>query len=286
MQINDILTRLSPAKPWQHGEKIPWNDAEFSRRMLANHLTDSHDWASRRDKHIAAHVNCIQELLPKDGSKILDLGCGPGLYLQRLAQLGHHCTGVDFSPASIEYATNEAKRQGLDIEYVLSDIRAYESAQLFDCILVSFGEINVFSRQDALAILSFASHHLQRHGFLLIEVHTFDAVWMIGRNPASWHSFSSGIFSEKPHLCLQENFWDEESATATNRYYVIDAATSGVSCYGSSTKAYTDSQYTELFMQAGLLASKTLSPKEWPAGENFEGKLKTLLCHRKRPRST
>lgn len=33
-------------------------------------------------------------------TRILDLGCGPGLYTSRLARLGHCCVGIDFS----EYA--------------------------------------------------------------------------------------------------------------------------------------------------------------------------------------
>ena len=37
------------------------------------------------------------------GEKSLD-------YCQRLAAQGHTCTGIDFSPASIEYARREAER--------------------------------------------------------------------------------------------------------------------------------------------------------------------------------
>jgi predicted TPR repeat methyltransferase len=43
-------------------------------------------------------------VLQSEPQRILDLGCGPGLYTQRLASLGHTCVGIDISPASIAYA--------------------------------------------------------------------------------------------------------------------------------------------------------------------------------------
>jgi hypothetical protein len=35
-------------EPFADGRQIPWNDRGFSRRMLAYHLDESHDLASRR----------------------------------------------------------------------------------------------------------------------------------------------------------------------------------------------------------------------------------------------
>ena len=103
--LMEIVRRSQTPEPWAEGEKIPWNEPGFSRRMLQEHLSQQHDLASRRAVTIRKHVDWIQRaVLPGGPSRILDLGCGPGLYASRLAKLGHDCTGVDFSPASIEYA--------------------------------------------------------------------------------------------------------------------------------------------------------------------------------------
>ncbi|EBN1049881.1 hypothetical protein LME23_002765 [Salmonella enterica] len=32
--------------------KIPWDEPAFSQRMLENHLSQDHDWASRRLSHV------------------------------------------------------------------------------------------------------------------------------------------------------------------------------------------------------------------------------------------
>jgi 2-polyprenyl-3-methyl-5-hydroxy-6-metoxy-1,4-benzoquinol methylase len=77
--------------------------------MLAEHLTQAHDRASRRSTIIDQHTAWIHEtLLQWQPATILDLGCGPGLYSNRLAALGHTCVGIDYSPASIAYAQKQA----------------------------------------------------------------------------------------------------------------------------------------------------------------------------------
>ena len=111
MPLSGIVSRQPAAEPWVEGEKIPWHDPEFSRRMLAEHLTRQHDAASRRFEKIDGHVAWIHhELLKGTPTRVLDLGCGPGLYTSRLARLGHECVGVDISPASVAHAKAQARR--------------------------------------------------------------------------------------------------------------------------------------------------------------------------------
>ncbi len=87
--------------PWAGAYKIPWQDPAFSRRMLAEHLSQAHDLASRRLAWIDRQVAWIDEtVLGGRPADILDLGCGPGLYCHRLAERGHRCRGIDFGPAA------------------------------------------------------------------------------------------------------------------------------------------------------------------------------------------
>lgn len=86
----DISTLISSSRHIQlsaEESKIPWDEPAFSQRMLANHLSQDHDWASRRQEVIERQVNWIASLLPP-GARILDLGCGPGFYTHRLAERG------------------------------------------------------------------------------------------------------------------------------------------------------------------------------------------------------
>ena len=114
MKLQDIVDRELPPKPWAEGEKIPWNDPGFSERMLKEHLSQEHDMASRRQAVIDKHVSWIHDTcLNGKRGRVLDLGCGPGFYSQRLARLGNHCVGIDFSPASIAYAQSQAAQAEL-----------------------------------------------------------------------------------------------------------------------------------------------------------------------------
>lgn len=88
-------------------------------------------------------------------------------------------------------------------------------------------------------------------GWLLLEPHTFSAVESIGKVGNSWYTTGSGLFSERAHFCLTENFWDAERTIATERYFIIDASTGEVTRYASSMQGYTDEQYRALLMTCG-----------------------------------
>ena len=280
MNLTDLITR-KPPEPWTGCEKIPWNDPDFSRRMLESHLSKDHDWASRRHEIIDRHVALIADRLP-ECARILDLGCGPGFYTQRLAKRGFDCTGVDFSPASIDYARKQAVDAGLKIKYVLEDIRDFTPNALFDAVLLTFGEFNVFKESDATAILRKASECLNENGFLLLEIQTFEAVKKIGLAPTAWQANETGVFSDSSHLCLQETFWDEKSTTATARHFVVEATTADVHEYGSSTKAYHDDEIRQMLRDAGFVHVETLDADDWPTGEEFEEKLQTYIGRKKK----
>jgi len=253
VDLLELVARQAVPEPWAEGEKIPWNDPDFSRRMLAEHLSQAHDMASRRFAVIDRHVAWIHGvLLQARPARILDLGCGPGLYTSRLARLGHECAGIDFSPASIAYAREQARTEGLRCTYVQHDIRTAEYGSGYDLVMFLFGELNVFRPAEAQAIVRRACQALGEGGLLLLEVHTFTCVCDIGRQPRSWYSAPSGLFSERPHLVLTESFWDDLRAVATERHFVVDAVTGDVARHAASVQAYTNEQYRSLLADGGL----------------------------------
>jgi SAM-dependent methyltransferase len=251
--ITDIIHRnLTPA-PWSEGDNIPWNEPGFSERMLTEHLTQEHDAASRRFEKIEQHVAWIhQQAFGGQPGKLLDLGCGPGLYASRLTRLGHQVTGIDYSPASITYARNQAAQQGQRISYIHADIRETEFAGPFDRAMLIFGETNVFRPVDIRLILRKILAALKPGGMLVLELHTYEFVKQIGQAGSSWYASESGLFSPDPHLVLTENFWDEEQSVATIRHYMVEAATGNVIRYAQSLQAYTNEGYRSLLADCGF----------------------------------
>lgn len=135
--------------------------------------------------------------------------------------LGHTCIGIDFSPASIDYASQLCP----DASFILDDVRDADYGEYFDLAIVLFGEINVFSPKECRQIIRKLYGSLKIGGTLLIEAHLPAAVKRMGQAPNHWfrsncknpcaeHWFDNvmdvGLFSEKPHLCLVENNWQEE----------------------------------------------------------------------------
>lgn len=253
MNLGEFVTTDSELRPWAEGEKIPWDDPAFSARMLKEHLSQQHNAASRRSEKIDAHVDWIhQHILNAQRSDVLDLCCGPGLYAQRLTRLGHQCAGIDFGPASIDYARHEAEKHGLSIAYTHADIREADYGSDRDLVMLIFGEFNVFHPSDARQILTRAFDVLKPGGRLLLEPHTFEIIRKMGQDPPTWYSQVDGLFSARPHICLEEAAWDEETQTTTTRYSILDAETATIGHHGSTMQAYTDAGYRALLAECGF----------------------------------
>lgn len=253
MQLADLLNRAIPPDPWAEGDNIPWNEPGFSRRMLNEHLSQEHDAASRRFEIVDRQVDWINTtILANVPTNILDLGCGPGFYAERLARLGHTIHGIDYSPASIAYATEIAQHDHLACTYTCRDIRQADFTHENGLVMLIYGEFNLFRPTDAKYILNKALQALNPGGWLLLEPHPFHIIQQLGEKPASWYSSREGLFSEKPHVVLQENFWNEQLLTATMRYIVIEADTGQMTQYSQSMQAYQDEEYCSLLTSCGF----------------------------------
>ena len=250
----DIINRNPAPPPWSEGDNIPWNEPGFSERMLKEHLSQEHDAASRRFEKIEHHVAWIhQEIFDGRPGLLLDLGCGPGLYASHLTRLGHQVTGIDYSPASIAYAKEQATQLGQRISYVHADLRAADFGQDYDYAMQIFGETNVFKPVDIRNILAKIFLALKPSGKLILEVHTNEAVKKLGQSDPSWWSAAEmSLFSVDPHLVLTDRYWDAEHNVATIRHFVVDAATGNVIRYAQSLQAYTDDEYRSLLAETGF----------------------------------
>ncbi|MBN1550691.1 class I SAM-dependent methyltransferase [bacterium] len=251
--MRDIVSRITDPEPWSEGENIPWQDESFSPRMLKIHLSQKSDAASRRKSVIQRQVDWIHRaILTSKSSLILDLGCGPGLYLTQLAKLGHRCVGIDYSPAAVQFAQNQAACLDLPCAYLQGDIRLASFGNGYDLVMIIFGEFNVFRPADAMMILNKAFAAMKSGGMFLAEVMRYEALEIIGKSDPTWYSAASGVFSDNAYICLEETLWNKKSHTTTIRYFVIDAESSDVTRYAQSYQAYTVDQYEEMLSQCGF----------------------------------
>ena len=252
--ILGIVDRTPKPAPWSEGDNIPWDDPGFSERMLAEHLSQEHDLASRRSDTIDQHVKWIYSgVLGSRPARLLDLACGPGFYTARLARSGCECVGIDFSPTSIRHARDIAAAEAhLSCTYHQADVRDGLFGHGFDLVMMVYGQFNVFPRDRGLEILKKAHGALKPGSPLLLEVQSLEQIRQGGEKAPSWYSAQSGLFSGAPHLVLQENFWHAEAGASTTRVWIIDGQAGTVSSYALSNEAYTEHELTEALLLAGF----------------------------------
>jgi len=77
----------------------------------------------------------IKALDLSGGERVLDLACGYGRHALVLARRGFKVIGVDITPAYIEDVTQNAAKENLPAQFILSDIRDVSFENEFDAVL-------------------------------------------------------------------------------------------------------------------------------------------------------
>jgi len=103
---------------------------------------------------------CLEEAELKPGERVLDVGCGPAYYLDRLPDVEYH--GFDTSPAYIEYAR---KRYGDRGQFRCEILTQEHLADLprFDAVLL-FGVLHHMSDAECVTLLDLAARGLADGG--------------------------------------------------------------------------------------------------------------------------
>jgi len=247
---------------WDGQYKIPWHEPGFSRRMLREHLSQEHDLASRTLGWIDRQVEWIhRRLLEQRPARVLDLGCGPGLYSHRLAALGHTCLGIDFGPASIEHAGTHTP-PGARCRFELGDLRESAFGGSHDLAMILYGELNVFSPNEAASILGRARASLAPGGALIAEVQSAGAVEAMGNAAPSVEERDSGVFADGPYRCRTECRWLAREMVAVQTFEVTEVDTGTRRGFRSTTKAWTDAELGSLLADAGF--ASPACDASWP----------------------
>ncbi|WP_439360467.1 class I SAM-dependent methyltransferase [Bradyrhizobium sp. DASA03007] len=115
-------------------------------------------------------VRAIWDLLSlTPGSSVLDLGCGYGRIANRLAKKGARVAGFDISPVLLKKAELGAAQSGVDVEYVLGDMRSLPWRDQFDAAFLWYTTFGFFDDADNERVLCEVASSLRRGGRLLID---------------------------------------------------------------------------------------------------------------------
>ena len=130
------------------------------------------------------------------GKRILDVGCGGGVFSEALARAGANVLGFDASERSLEAAREHAREAGLEIDYRLALAEAFEPDGTFDVVTA----VDVLEHvEDVDATLDMCTSALKPGGVFGVLTHnqTLEAfeelIWQgeyeIGFIPKGNHDF-------------------------------------------------------------------------------------------------
>lgn len=210
------ITRLSRLPEWpiafDPGVELDWGDPTISRRLLMEHLDQAHDGASRRTATVDVHVTRLRRLLPSAPARLLDAGCGPGLYSVRLARAGYTVTGIDVGEAVLAHGARLARSGHLDVDFARTDLRTLPvPAAPYDAALLIYFVFDGFRRRDQLRVLRRVRAALRPGGTLIAELR-LRPDQLPGRI-TTWDVVPRSLLCDEPHVLLVDTTWDEARHT-------------------------------------------------------------------------
>ncbi|MBP5520145.1 MAG: class I SAM-dependent methyltransferase [Treponema sp.] len=145
---------------------MEWFESENFWTQYAPIMFDDARW--QEAPSVAAYVKEIAKL--KNGSTVLDAGCGLGRISVELAALGLDVTGVDIIQSELDAARESAEAEGVPLKLLKQDLRTFNSPQKFDCVInlyTSFGYCD--SIEEDLQILRNICESVKKGGTFIME---------------------------------------------------------------------------------------------------------------------
>ena len=200
-----------------------WTDPHLARQMLAYHLDPDQDIASRNHAFIGRAAGWLAETFGlAGGRRVLDLGCGPGLYANGLAESGADVTGGDFSGNSLAHARAAAASRGLRVEYLQADYLDVEIEGPFDLVLLIYGDLCALGPDQRRSLLHKVRGWLAPEGRFVFDV--FSSVLFDGLGELATYETApdGGFWSPDPYFLFTNRFKYPDDAVFLDRHLIIE----------------------------------------------------------------
>jgi SAM-dependent methyltransferase len=233
-QLSELLQRPPFFEP---AEQFIWDDAYIATQMLIAHLDPNTEAASRHPEI---------DLAP--GNALLDLGCGPGLYCQRLSARGLDVTGVDLSQNSISYA----REHDPATIYICKNYLEFELTGSFKAITLIYGDFCVLSDANRDKLLGKIHEALDDDGHFVFDVMAMP-IYQARRNVSPTWSVEDGAGFWKPgaHLVLAQHFDYPEQTTVLEQFIIVEED-GAVSVYRNWHRYYSAEAITAVLENCGF----------------------------------
>lgn len=114
----------------------------------------------------------LKEYQVMDGL-VLDLGCGTGSLTELMARSGYDMIGIDNSGEMLQIAMNKRNASGLDILYLLQDMRGFELYGTVKAVISICDSINyIMEYQELVEVFRLVNNYLDPKGVFIFDLNT------------------------------------------------------------------------------------------------------------------
>jgi len=220
-QLNNISKRPEPFEYYTAADL--WTDPHTSAQMLNYHLNSEIDVSSRRSEFIEKSVDWIASYFNVGaGARIIDFGCGPGLYSNRLAKLGASVQGIDFSERSVAYAQKVAAESGLSSSYVCKNYLEFESDDRVDLIMMIMCDFCALSPVQRMIMLKKFRILLAPGGAILLDVYSHNAFHQREESVSFEKNMLNGLWSPENYYAFLNTFKYDDVKVILDKYSIIE----------------------------------------------------------------
>lgn len=201
--------------------ELLWNDEHISKILLQCHLNEDSNVASRNKKFIEESANFINKKFKLNGKKVLDLGCGPGLYCELFAKQGANVTGIDFSKNSIKYAQKQNIHKKLNISYICGDYTKLDLKEKYDIITLIYCDLCALPPQIRKSLLIKIHKSLLSGGVFIFDVFSYSAFQNLEEHHEYSKNLHNGFWSNNEYYGFMNTFLYKEEAIELGKYTLV-----------------------------------------------------------------
>jgi 2-polyprenyl-3-methyl-5-hydroxy-6-metoxy-1,4-benzoquinol methylase len=131
---------------------------------------DAKDYDAFQEEYLAPLNRLIEQLLRKyRAHSVLDMTCGTGSQALWLADKGFDATGSDFNAKMLRVAKKKAKARGLNVPFVLGDIRTTKLGT-YDAVISMSNAIGHLTKADFGKALQNIYSNLKPRGLFVFDI--------------------------------------------------------------------------------------------------------------------
>jgi SAM-dependent methyltransferase len=228
--------------------KQEWfNDTDFWERY-APVMFDENRWAEV--PAVADGVTRLSRLdlynldrFPRHGPRVVDLCCGFGRITLELARRGFAAAGVDITGSYLEAAREDAAYEGLKIEFIRKDVRAFKRKEAYDTAVNLYNSFGYFEDPgDDFLFVKNTFHSLKPGGAFIIEV--------LGKEVAVRDYVEAEWFERNGFTVLTESTPVDSWSSVWNRWIIIKGGERREKVF--IQRLYAASEFRRLLLEAGF----------------------------------